>query len=259
MAHFWGRAPLGKSGVHLIIWCSSLLGSLWRSFCQPCHDQGHAAMLTGLRHVEETMVPVTGCGVGGSLSSCRLMPPSRVGEWSGVTAPALAPLRFQGICMLSYIGWLILALRSIWGFSIEISSSPIWKSWVKAKCQGKCACSTRENHLSGCGVGFNHDAGASVSCSDRVNSHSREESEIILVTHCQTVSETVGSDCICVQRYLYMRPLQWWLRTRGFSPRVNQLRMIKVMQRCIHALDMWRKPWFMSQGPVLGAPCCCIR
>ncbi|KAI2667130.1 Transposon Ty3-G Gag-Pol polyprotein [Labeo rohita] len=55
---------------------------------------------------------------------------------------------------------------------------------------------------------------------------------------------------------LYMRPLQWWLKTRGFSPRGNPLRMIKVTRRCLRALDMWRNPWFLSQGPVLGAPCC---
>ncbi|KAL0173474.1 hypothetical protein M9458_029442, partial [Cirrhinus mrigala] len=54
---------------------------------------------------------------------------------------------------------------------------------------------------------------------------------------------------------LYMRPLQWWLKTRGFSPRGNPLRMIKVTRRCLRALDMWRRPWFLSQGPVLGAPC----
>ena len=53
---------------------------------------------------------------------------------------------------------------------------------------------------------------------------------------------------------LYMRPLQWWLKTKGFSPRGNPLRMIKVTWRCLRALDMWRKPWFLSQGPVLGAP-----
>ncbi|KAL0159829.1 hypothetical protein M9458_043554, partial [Cirrhinus mrigala] len=54
---------------------------------------------------------------------------------------------------------------------------------------------------------------------------------------------------------LYMRPLQWWLRTKGFSPRGNPFRMIKVTRRCLRALDMWKKPWFLSQGPVLGAPC----
>ncbi|KAL0165937.1 hypothetical protein M9458_037781, partial [Cirrhinus mrigala] len=37
---------------------------------------------------------------------------------------------------------------------------------------------------------------------------------------------------------LYMRPLQWWLRTKGFSPRGNPFCMIKVMRRCLHALDM---------------------
>ncbi|KAL0153253.1 hypothetical protein M9458_051428, partial [Cirrhinus mrigala] len=54
---------------------------------------------------------------------------------------------------------------------------------------------------------------------------------------------------------LYMRPPQWWLKTKGFSPRGNPLHMIKVTRRCLHALDMWRKPWFLALGPVLGAPC----
>ncbi len=54
---------------------------------------------------------------------------------------------------------------------------------------------------------------------------------------------------------LYMRLLQWWLRTKGFSPRGNPFRMIKVMRRCFRALVMWKKPWFLSQGPALGASC----
>ncbi len=51
---------------------------------------------------------------------------------------------------------------------------------------------------------------------------------------------------------LHMRPLQWWLKTKGFSPRGNPLRIIKVTGWCFRALDMWRKPWFLSQGPELG-------
>ncbi|KAI2662393.1 hypothetical protein H4Q32_001228 [Labeo rohita] len=54
---------------------------------------------------------------------------------------------------------------------------------------------------------------------------------------------------------LYMRPLQWWLKSKGFSPRGNPLRMIKVTRRGLRALDMWKKPWFLNQGPTLGAPC----
>ncbi|XP_067245130.1 uncharacterized protein, partial [Chanodichthys erythropterus] len=52
---------------------------------------------------------------------------------------------------------------------------------------------------------------------------------------------------------LHMRPLQWWLRTRGFSPRGNPFRMIKVSKRCLRSLTMWKDPRFLSQGPVLGA------
>ncbi len=46
---------------------------------------------------------------------------------------------------------------------------------------------------------------------------------------------------------LYMKPLQWWLRTKAFSLRCNPFRMIKVMRRCLRALDIWKKPWFLSQ------------
>ncbi len=42
-------------------------------------------------------------------------------------------------------------------------------------------------------------------------------------TYCQAVSENAGSYDSCVQcnifYLLYMRPLQWWLKTKGFSPR----------------------------------------
>ncbi len=57
---------------------------------------------------------------------------------------------------------------------------------------------------------------------------------------------------------LYMRPLEWWLKTKGFSQRGKPLRTIKDTRRCLRALDMWRKPWFLSQGPVFGAPCRCV-
>ncbi|XP_073720453.1 uncharacterized protein [Misgurnus anguillicaudatus] len=52
---------------------------------------------------------------------------------------------------------------------------------------------------------------------------------------------------------LHMRPLQWWLKTKGFSPRGNPFRLIKVTRRCLRALDLWKRPWFLSQGLMLGA------
>ncbi len=52
-------------------------------------------------------------------------------------------------------------------------------------------------------MGFDHDAGTYVPCSDRVDPHSSQESERRLSsssTHCQAGPETAGSDGSCVQR-----------------------------------------------------------
>ncbi len=45
-------------------------------------------------------------------------------------------------------------------------------------------------------------------------------------------------------------------RPKGSPRGKNPLCMIKGKRRCLCALDMWKKPWFLSQGLVLGAPCC---
>ncbi len=74
---------------------------------------------------------------------------------------------------------------------------------VKTERQEECAFSITENHLLWCGVGFDHDAGTFVPCSDRVDPRGSQESERRPVTHCQAVSEAVGSDGSCVQRDTY--------------------------------------------------------
>ncbi len=70
---------------------------------------------------------------------------------------------------------------------------------VKTKCQVKCAFSITEDQLSRRGVGFNHDAGMFVSCSDRVDSYYSQEIQRRPVTHCQADSNIAGSDGSCVQ------------------------------------------------------------
>ncbi len=74
---------------------------------------------------------------------------------------------------------------------------------VETERQEKYAFSSTENHLSGRGVGFDHDAGTHVPCLYRVDPHISQESERRPVTHCQAVSETAGSDGSCVQRDTY--------------------------------------------------------
>ncbi len=115
----------------------------------------------------------------------------------------------------------------------------------------------RTTYLGG-SVGFDHDAGTFVPCSDRVDPRGSQESERRPVTHCQAVSEAAGlmaaASNVMPIGLLYMRPLQWWLKTKGFSPRGNPLRMIKVTLPLPTCLRHVETPWFLSQGPVLGAP-----
>ncbi len=64
-----------------------------------------------------------------------------------------------------------------------------------------------------------------------------------------TAKQTAGSDGGCVQLgyfgLLYMRPLQWWLKPKGFSLRGNPLCMLKITLCCLRALHVWMKPWLL--------------
>ncbi len=54
---------------------------------------------------------------------------------------------------------------------------------------------------------------------------------------------------------LQMRPFQLWLRARGFHPRANPQRQIRVTRQGLHTLSMWFRPRFLTLDPTLG-PCC---
>ncbi len=92
-----------------------------------------------------------------------------------------------------------------------------------------------------------------IPCSDRVDSHHSQESKRRPVTLGQAVSKTAGSDGSCVQCDTF------WPAVHETPTVVAQVQGVlpegKPMRRCLRALDMWRKHWFLSQGPVLGAPC----
>ncbi len=92
------------------------------------------------------------------------------------------------------------SFRAVGGSTSRCRSRSHERIGVKTKCKEKCAVSIPENHLSRRGVGFDHDAGTIVPCSDRVDSQHGQESQRRPVTHCQAVSKTVGSDGSSVQR-----------------------------------------------------------
>ncbi len=89
---------------------------------------------------------------------------------------------------------------------------------VKTERQEECAFSGSENHLSGRGLGFDHDAGTYVTCLDRVDPHCSCESERRPVTHCKAVSETAGSDGSCVQRDTNLACCTWDPYSGGSRP-----------------------------------------
>ncbi len=107
----------------------------------------------------------------------------------------------------------------------------------------------------------------------RIRPRCKHVCHLLGLSHSSAVARVRGDQSLTVKRFqrlpglmaaasnvipiglLYMRPLQWWLKTRVGFLRGNLLRMIKVTRRCLHAINMWRQPRFLSQGPMLGAPC----
>ncbi len=103
-----------------------------------------------------------------------------------------------------------------------MSFLPTWNLGLRLKRQEKCAFSFTEDHFPGRDMGLNVDAGAPVTGTFRVHPVGCGKNKARPVTHFQTVSETVRSYGSSIQGdtfgLLHMRPLQWWLRTKGFSP-----------------------------------------
>ncbi len=83
----------------------------------------------------------------------------------------------------------LISIRADGGSTLRCRSCSHGSAGAKTKC-----------HLSGRGVGFDHDAGMYVTCSDRGDTHCNHESERRPVTHCKAVSETAGFDGSCFQR-----------------------------------------------------------
>lgn len=91
-----------------------------------------------------------------------------------------------------------------------------------------------------------------------VNPLTREADKARPVTHCKAVPETVRARGSGVQRdYIWPdvheTPLVMAHNQRVFPER-QPISHDQGTWRCLRALDMWKNLWFLSQGPVLGAP-----
>ncbi len=142
----------------------------------------------------------------------------------------------------AYIDWLMLAQLELEAIRHrDVVLAHMKELGVKTKRQERCVFSITEDHLSWCGLGFDHDVGMVFPCSVRLETPDSQEGERRPVTHYQAVSRLslmAAASNVVTFGLLYMRPLQWWLKTKRLSPRGNPLRMLKIAWRCLRVLDM---------------------
>ncbi|XDV44749.1 hypothetical protein PO909_012989 [Leuciscus waleckii] len=174
---------------------------------------------------------------------------------------ALAPLRLQGIRILNYIDdWLILAQSEQQAVRHrDLVLAHIKRLGLRLNVK-KSVLSTLQRTTFLCVVWDSRTMQARLSPA-RITSilsvvkQAKLGQSLTVKQFQRTLGLMAAASNVIPCGLLYMRPLQWWLRTKGFSLRGNPLRMIRVTLRCLRALVMWKEPWFLSQGPVLGALC----
>ncbi|KAI2645137.1 Transposon Ty3-G Gag-Pol polyprotein [Labeo rohita] len=174
---------------------------------------------------------------------------------------ALAPLRLQGIRILNYIDdWLILAqseMEAVRHRDVVLAHMKALGLRLNAK-KSVLSPLQRTTYLGVVWDSTTMQARLSPAWIESIFTAVKRVKEGLSLTvkqFQQLLGLMAAASNVIPFGLLYMRPLQWWLKTKEYSPRGNPLRMIRVTRRCLRALDMWRKPWFLSQGPVLGAPC----
>ncbi len=170
---------------------------------------------------------------------------------------ALAPLRLQGICILNYIDdWLILAQSE----QVAVRHQDVVLAHMRdlgLRLNAKKSVLPPVQRITYLGVVWDSTTMQALLSPARIESilatvkRVREGQSLTVKQFQRLLGLMAAASNVISFGLLYMR----WFRTTGFSPRRNPFHMIKVMRRCLCALDMWKKPWFLSQGPVLGAPC----
>jgi hypothetical protein len=174
---------------------------------------------------------------------------------------ALAPLRLEGIRVLNYIDdWLILAQSR----ELAIRHRDVVLAHIQSlglRLNTKKSVLTPAQRTTFLGVVWDSVTMQAQLSPARIESILTSVSRIklgqaVTVKHFQRVLGLMAAaSSVIPSGLLHMRALQWWLRAKGFSPRGNPFRLIRVTRRCLRSLSIWKKPWFLSQGPRLGASC----
>ncbi len=126
------------------------------------------------------------------------------------------------------------------------SSSRI--SGVETQRQEKRSLTCSEDNVFGGCMGFDHDAGtvSPVSCMRRIHFKHPKEHQASPESYCSLPSEGSRSPGCCIHgdTLLHMRSFQLWLRVRGFHPRANPQKQIRVTRQGASY------PFYVVQTPV---------
>ncbi len=150
----------------------------------------------------------------------------------------LAPLHLQGIRINELHRRLVdsSSVTSVGSSASRYRSCPHERVGVTAKRQKECAFSTTEDYFSWRGMGLHVDAGMPVTRTYRVHPVGCKSiglGQSLTVKQFQRLLGLMAAASNVIHfGLLHMRPMQWWLRTKGFSPRGKPFRMIKVTRRC---------------------------
>ncbi len=156
---------------------------------------------------------------------------------------ALAPLRLQGIHIfklhrrLADSGSVSRACASTSAY--RPSSSRI--SGVETQRQEMRSLSCSEDNVFGGCMGFDHDAGTAVSCTCQIHSKRPKEHQARPESYCylqRVLGLMAAAYTVIPLGLLHMRLFQLWLRARGFHPRANPQRQIRVTHQGLRTLSM---------------------
>ncbi len=121
------------------------------------------------------------------------------------------------------------SVASVGNAESRCRAGPHERVGVTAKCQKECAFSTTEDHLPWRSMGLRLSPARIESILSAVKRIRLGQS-----LTCKQFQRLLGLMAAASNMIpfglLYTRYLQWWLRTKGFSPRGNPFCMIKVMR-----------------------------
>ncbi|MGL5567214.1 MAG: reverse transcriptase domain-containing protein, partial [Plesiomonas sp.] len=152
---------------------------------------------------------------------------------------ALAPLRMQGIRVLNYIdNWLILAQSARQAAQHQDVVLAHMRR-LGLRLNGKKSVLTPSQRTTYLGVSW--DSVAMRACLSEPRRTSilsavqavRLDRPLTVKQYQRLLGLMAAASNVFPHGLLHMRPLQWWLKTKGFSSRGNPFRVITVSRRCV--------------------------